>query len=423
MDKWRVFLFFLFFTVYPLLAAEPELIIVEAYEKYSFSPTQGEIFFIPISMKSPDKVKKIQIELYSSDGDKIKTLILDDFHRDKMRYEIPWMGTDHEGHVVPDEAYQPVFIITDHRDKIHRIDRRSSSGGEEVYDFEKHIRPGVIEYTLPVSSRLLVRSGIKNGPMLRTIVDWAPRTPGFHAERWNGRDLDNVIAVEQNSQVGYLILGYQLPDHSIITYGNNKETYRAYRERKQWPIRQAKLADRLLERNAKLVRPEFYTPVLQQKSQTETSGFFVVQSLGSGVAIFSRVTWTTLEEIVIELGIGGEVYHFASSEFLGGFEYNLSTVVIVGFVVFSKTNAVDVFAAFGSVSRRHFIFREDRRKRAFGHTSAAIDAGIGINVNHREAIGRVAGDDTFNGAYFDATAVAYTETGNNMGHATLFSLL
>ena len=74
------------------------------------------------------------------------------------------------------------------------------------------------------------------------------------------------MTVDQDPQVGYLIVGYQLPDHSIITYGNQKETYRAYREHKQWPLKTANYANRLLARGEKLIRAEFFTPLLQQKS-------------------------------------------------------------------------------------------------------------------------------------------------------------
>ena len=236
------------------------------YKKSSFAPLRKEFFTIPIEIKNPQKVKHVLIEIRTADDDLVRVLNLSVFSKDKTQYEIKWDGLDRQKRPVPDEAYIPVLIVTDHSGKVVRFDPRYQSGGEEVYKFEKSIRLGTIEYTLPVASRILIRSGIKNGPMLRTIVDWQPRTAGFHAERWNGRDLDDVIAVEQNPQVGYLIIGYQLPDHSIVTYDNKKETYRAYRERNKWPLIQTDYNDRLLERGGKLIRPESYTPILQQKS-------------------------------------------------------------------------------------------------------------------------------------------------------------
>ncbi len=236
------------------------------YKKTSFSPVRGERFAIPFTVEKWDAIKKVDIEIRTSDNDFIRRLSFNGFKKDKLNYEIKWDGRDKNKKLVPNEVYYPVFTITNNNGKKERIDRRITSGGEELYDFEKKIRAGVVEYTLPSASRVLIRTGIKNGPMLRTIIDWEPRTAGFHAERWNGMDMDNVIAIERNPKVGHLIIGYKLPDYSIITYGNTKQSYRNYREKKKWPLRQASYKNRLLEREGKLIRPEYYTPVLQQKS-------------------------------------------------------------------------------------------------------------------------------------------------------------
>jgi len=247
-------------------SSDASLVSIAPYKKSSFTPARGETFDMFVKVIDAEKIKKIDIEIRTSDNDLVRTLTLNKFKPNKTHYKIIWDGKDNNKQVVPDEVYYPVFIITDKDKNEERIDRRTHSGGEEVYDFEKTIRPGSIEYTLPVASRILIRSGIKNGPMLRTIIDWEPRTAGFHADRWNGRDEDNIIAIEQNQKVRYLIMGYQLPDYSILAYGNSKDTYRAYRERQKWPLRQARYSNRLLERAGHVIRPEFYTPISQQKS-------------------------------------------------------------------------------------------------------------------------------------------------------------
>lgn len=241
-------------------------VVLNAYQKVSFNPSREEKFTFPITVETPQNLKKIIVEIRTHDDDVIRRLELDRFEKDKEEYQLVWDGKDSQKQIVPNEAYYPIVIVTDKQDKTSTLDSRTNSGGEEVYDFEKNITPKTIEYTLPVASRVLIRSGIKNGPMLRTIIDWEPRAAGFYAERWNGRDADDVMTISQNPQVGYLIIGYQLPDHTIITYGNTKENYRTYRERKKWPIKKANYENRLLERGDKLIRSEFYTPVLQQKS-------------------------------------------------------------------------------------------------------------------------------------------------------------
>lgn len=239
---------------------------IRLYQKTSFSPSRNETFSIPIEIKQAEKIRELAVEIRTADNDLIDTLKLPGIEKGKTEYELKWNGRDQQGELVPDEAYIPILVLTDTDNRVIRSDPRSHTGGEEVYDFNKSIHPGIIEYNLPAASRMLIRSGIKNGPMLRTIIDWQPRTAGFHAERWNGRDEDNVVNIEQNPQVGYLIIGYQLPDHTIITYGNTQENYRTYRERRKWPLPQVEDKDQPRERNGKLIRPESYTAILKQKS-------------------------------------------------------------------------------------------------------------------------------------------------------------
>jgi len=239
---------------------------LEAFKQNSFAPVREEKFLIQLVLKQPKETKNLQLEIYSSDNDLIRTLPLKELKPTQKQYDILWDGKDSSGELVPNEAYFPVIKLTSSSDKTHIVDTRIHSGGEEVFDFEKNIGTGSIEYTLPIASRVLIRAGIKNGPMLRTIIDWEPRTAGFHAERWNGQDLDKVIAIEQNPQSSYLIIGYQLPNHSIITYANTKESYRAYRERKKLPVKVLTIGKKEIERGGKTIRPEFYNPVLKQKS-------------------------------------------------------------------------------------------------------------------------------------------------------------
>ena len=248
-------------------AGDDVLASIDDYTTGSFSPARNETFVIPILIRSPEQVKTAHIEIRTGDDDLVRTLELQQgggLESDGRHIE--WDGRDSNGAIVPDEAYHPVLVVTDIEGNTHRLDMRKQSGGEEVYDFEKQVKAGVIEYVLPAASRMLIRAGIRNGPLLRTVVDWEPRTKGFHAERWNGRDADDVILIEQEPDVGYLIVGYELPGKSIITYGNDRETYRQYRERHEFPHRMASFERRLPERNGRVVRQEFHNPLLQQKS-------------------------------------------------------------------------------------------------------------------------------------------------------------
>ena len=78
---------------------------------------------------------------------------------------------------------------------------------------------------------------------------------------------------------------------------------------------------------------------------------FALCVLHSGVGIFGGVTGAALEEVVIRLDIGCEVDNFTGFKLLDGVENNLSAVMVGAFVVTRQTDAADVFAALGCVSR------------------------------------------------------------------------
>ncbi len=273
-----LFIVMLVFCMPVSAVATEQAASIQPFKNQSFSPARNEVFIFHVKASASLNIKEIKVKIITSDNDLIRVLLPIKNKENTNSYEFSWDGRDTERGVVPDEVYHPVINILTADNVTHTISSHTSSGGEEVYGFEKHIRPGAIEYTLPVASRVLIRTGIKNGPMLRTLIDWQPRTSGFHVERWNGRDLDDLIAVEQNPKVGHLIVGYQLPDNSIITYGNNSETYRTYHERKNWPLKQATYENNLLERNGTTIRPEYYQPVLQQKSPRIEAVFLTKQS-------------------------------------------------------------------------------------------------------------------------------------------------
>jgi hypothetical protein len=289
-----------------IVNAEEVNVLIGDYKKASFSPSKDDIFSIPLIINNREEVKSLSVDIVTQEGDVIRSLSLPLKDKSEKQLAAQWDGKDAIGDVVPNEAYFPVLHIEDKKGNKRTISFFATSGGEEVYDFEKNIRSGAIEYTLPAASRMLVRSGIKNGPMLRTIIDWEPRTAGFHADRWNGRDADDVIDVEQHPQVGYLIVGYRLSDHAILTYGNSAENYRAYRERKQLPIKQADYKNRLLTRNKVLIKQEFYTPVIQQKSPRITAKLLTsdtreeTQSVSGLDELLTQVNIHELDEIYLD---------------------------------------------------------------------------------------------------------------------------
>jgi hypothetical protein len=135
------------------------------------------------------------------------------------------------------------------------------SGGEvgDLTDGRFDRRGGTLTYRLPAASRVLIRLGIRNGPMLKTLVDWEPRVAGTITEYWDGKDEDGLVDLWGNPDFTVLITYVTLPEATVITYGNREESYRDYklgraRDRNQKPDREPapELAQRL--------RPEGLVP-------------------------------------------------------------------------------------------------------------------------------------------------------------------
>lgn len=291
------------FTFSGAISAAQTIKIAE-YEVASFSPSAGETFDIPIQIPVGEVLDELTVELRTQDNDTVTSLPIR--LTGNQSYTLTWDGRDASGQVVPDEAYFPVIIAKNEGIEKIVLNSLENTGGEEVYDFEKNIEPKSIQYTLPAASRVLIRSGIHNGPMLKTVIDWEPRTAGFHAERWNGLDSDDLFSLEEHPDVGYLIIGYKLPNHAIITHGNKDKTYRQYRETKNWPFLQAPTRENILSRNDKIIRKEFYTPVMQQKSPRmsvellESSSGQPTSSSRNFDELITKVTLNSQDEIYLD---------------------------------------------------------------------------------------------------------------------------
>lgn len=145
-----------------------------------------------------------------------------------------WDGRASDGRAVPDEAYS------------FRVEWRS--GGErEVYfpanapahmtSVDSHgyfAQTSILSYTLKVPSRVHVQAGVavKNaktgvmeGPVMKTVVNRAPRAAGRIAEQWNGLDESGALFLPDLPNFVVAIAVTPLPDNSVITIGNRERTF------------------------------------------------------------------------------------------------------------------------------------------------------------------------------------------------------
>lgn len=168
------------------------------------------------------------IAILGPDGHRVAQLEIPQ-QRASRQFEVEWKGLDASGKPVPDEVFYPI-LETQSGDII--FDPRRESGGEIItplpWHFGKHAE---LVYELPAPARVLIRGGIKDGPLMATLENWAPHTAGKVVKRWNGFDADDVVNISEREDFWLVLMAYQLPKLSIITSGNRQETYRAYKTR------------------------------------------------------------------------------------------------------------------------------------------------------------------------------------------------
>ncbi len=194
-----------------------------ALSKASFNPAIGEQLSLSYQLPKTDRVT---VQVYDPDGGLVRTLIDGETREAGSNAEI-WDGRDLEGKLVPDEAY--LFTVETASGLIY--DPTTLSGGivGDLTDASFDRQAGTVTYRLPAASRVLIRLGIRNGPMLKTLVDWKPRVVGTITEYWDGKDEDDLIDLLGESGFSTLITYVTLPATTVITYGNREETYRDYK--------------------------------------------------------------------------------------------------------------------------------------------------------------------------------------------------
>jgi hypothetical protein len=134
----------------------------------------------------------------------------------------------------------------------------------------------VLEYRLAEPSRVAIMAGVHQGPMLRTILDWKPRSAGNHTLTWDGRDATGRLEVMTQTGAHVLARAFALPPNAVIVSGG-REDYAAYSqtvggvETTASATDFAQFREATLERSAAGVTPQYLVP----PDQTTVPGFTV----------------------------------------------------------------------------------------------------------------------------------------------------
>jgi hypothetical protein len=192
-----------------------------------FNPQAGEEVHISYTLTTKATVTA---RIYDPDFGLVRVLPIPGL-QDQGLHSLSWDGKDQDAILVPDEAYLLTLTAEDGSGGTQLYDPTVFSGGRVADLSQADLDPetGTLTYRLAVSSRVLIRLGIQDGPLLNTLVDWKPRLAGEVTEPWNGRDQDDLFDLAGHPRFRMLITSFDLPENSVITYGNHALDYRHYK--------------------------------------------------------------------------------------------------------------------------------------------------------------------------------------------------
>lgn len=202
---------------------------------------------------------KLTLELLTGDGDVVRRLSLPDVQPGD--HDLIWDGRDERSQSVPDEAYCARAVLEAAGTQTVD-DPCTRTGGEVVTGIQPSLAPnGDIAYTLDHPARVLIRVGVKNGAMLRSLSVWRPRPAGRNLQRWNGFD-DSGFVDLRNDRLALLVTAFRLPEFTVLTTGQDGMEYRSWRTAQGWPEKpDAPSGDSIatpLERNGQRIARQHY---------------------------------------------------------------------------------------------------------------------------------------------------------------------
>jgi hypothetical protein len=264
----------------PAGAAVPSQVVLD---RASFNPALGQAVVLSYRLAAADRV---WVRVYDPDSGLVRTVV-DGERQEAGARQARWDGRDWQGKLVPDEAY--TFTVETGSGDVY--DPTVTSGGEvaDLTDARFDRQAGTVSYSLPAASRVLIRLGVRNGPMYKTLVDWKPRVVGSVTEYWDGRDEDGLLMLWGRPGFSALITYVTLPDATVVAYGNDAESYRSYKldrakGRPQKPERAAAPG------RAGRLRPEGLVPAAWARAPRVTLGFPRLAQAGEVPAVSGEIT-------------------------------------------------------------------------------------------------------------------------------------
>lgn len=193
----------------------------------SFNPSRGGRCSLDYQLS---RDARVSIKVFDPDRQLVRVLA-SGAPRRAGKNRATWDGRDLDGQVVPNEAYFFTIETTDSGGGKVVYDPVTFSGGEfaDLTQGQLDRETGTLTYKLSQPSRVLLRAGVATGLLLKTVVDWEPRSSGTVTEYWNGKDADDLFDVPTLKGTMMVLTYMTLPATSVIAIGNDKTSFRDYK--------------------------------------------------------------------------------------------------------------------------------------------------------------------------------------------------
>ncbi len=197
--------------------------------RQSFNPTLGDT--VSISVAAPES-SRISIEVMDRDGKTARWLAKDE--PTSGQFVATWNGRDLDGAIVPDEAYSFRVSVMSGTQRWTYFPASKKPRVFSVQARRYSRRDAALLYELPTAARIHAQAGSatvddktksSKGLVLKTLVNREPRPAGAIVESWNGFDESGEIYVPDLPQFVTAILATELPENSVIAFGNRTRSF------------------------------------------------------------------------------------------------------------------------------------------------------------------------------------------------------
>lgn len=168
----------------------------------------------------------VEVIIYNEEHSPIKEIKMANL--DLGEHKIKWNGRNNKEQLVSNGVYTYTIKAKTEDGDTYLYDASDSTGGRviKIEKFNLNPKNGNTSYLLPLAGRIRIRIGLKEGgPLLKTLLDWAPRAAGVQIEQWDGKDNSGEMTLFNHPDLFIIVHAYSLANNTIIVTGSRKAEY------------------------------------------------------------------------------------------------------------------------------------------------------------------------------------------------------